>query len=100
MSLTVGSGRRRHRVVVEVFTRDECHLCEEAEVLVAKEARHARVRRIDVDTDDGLRERYGERVPVVVVDGREISEGPLQPGLVARTVRRAREGRWADWRRA
>lgn len=100
MALTVGSGRRRHRVVVEVFTRDGCHLCEEAEGTVRNEAGSARIRHIDVDADETLRERYGDRVPVVVVDGREISEGPLAPGLVRRTVRRAREGRWADWRRA
>lgn len=100
MALTVGSGRRRRRVVVEVFTRDGCHLCEDAEETVRAEAGNARVRHIDVDADEALRTRYGDRVPVVVVDGREISEGKLAQGLVRRTVRRARDGRWADWRRA
>ena len=100
MALTLGIGRRRRRVIVEVYTREDCGLCRTAEDRVALEAKGARIRKIDVDSDPTLQARYGLRVPVVVVDGREIAEGQVKPGTVRSAVSRAREGRWADWRRA
>lgn len=101
MALTLGTGRRGHRVVVEVYTRQGCGLCQEAERRAAREAgRRSEVRLVDVDQDPELARRYGDRVPVVVVDGREVSAGPLSEGVVARAVRRARRARWAQWRRA
>lgn len=98
MALTVGRGRR-FRSVVEVYTRDNCGLCTRAEQLVAEEAKKADVRLIDIDASDELQRRFGLRVPVIVVDGREVAEGQVEPGAVRAALRRARKGRWTDWRR-
>jgi glutaredoxin len=60
---------------IELLTRPGCSLCTTArEVLarVADEAGAAWVER-DVDTDEDLADRYGDRVPVVLLDGREHS---------------------------
>ena len=100
MALTVGTGRRKRRILVEVYTRQDCSLCAEAEARVASEARRVRVRRIDIDEDEALRARYNDRVPVIVVDGREVVEGHVGPGVIRQAIRRASEGRWAEWRRA
>lgn len=98
MALSIGPTSRRHVPRIEVYTRDGCGLCREAERLVAEEAGRARISHIDIDEDPQLQERYDVRVPVVVVDGREISEGRLAPGEVARAIKQARRGRWAQWR--
>ena len=100
MALTIGTGRRRHKVLVEFYTRQGCHLCEQAEELLADEAGRARVKRIDIDRDDELLARYHVRIPVVVVDGREVAEGQIAPGTIRRAIRRARDSRWHEWRRA
>lgn len=100
MAVTLGTGRRRRRVVVEVYTRENCGLCEEAEDRVAVEAGDADVRHIDIDADPALQERYDIRVPVVAVDGREVAEGRIEEGVVRQAVRRAREGRWSEGRGA
>lgn len=84
--------RRRPRPAVVVYTRAGCGLCRRAEELVAREARRAEVRHVDVDTDPALAERYGVRVPVVVVDGTEVAELEVAAGHVRRAVRRARRG--------
>lgn len=99
MALTIGTGRRRHKVLVEFYTRDGCHLCEEAEALVEAEAKRARIKRYDIDRDEALHARYHIRVPVIVIDGREVAEGQVTPGTVRRAVRRARDSRWHEWRR-
>lgn len=93
MTLTLG---RRRKVLVEVFTRQGCGLCEAAEDLVAAEARGQRIRFTDVDDDPDLQARYHVRVPVVEVDGREVADGGLAPGVVHRAVRRARRGRGVE----
>lgn len=100
MALSIGTGRRRQRSTIEVFTRDQCGLCATAEEIVRSEAGRAEVRLIDIDLDEELVKRYHVRVPVVVVDGREVAEGQVRPGQVRAALKRARRGRWADWRRA
>lgn len=65
---------RAPRRVVTVYTRQGCHLCQEAEALVRRVARRHDVRIVDIDADPSITERYTVRVPVVEVDGREIAE--------------------------
>ena len=62
---------------VVVYSRPECHLCEEAiAALVAlhDEGYRFALHEIDVDSDELLLRRYLERIPVVEVDGRVVSE--------------------------
>lgn len=84
---------RPRRPDVVVYTRAGCGLCRRAEAIVAREARRADVRHVDVDDDPGLQRRYGVRVPVVTVDDAEVAELELATGVVARAVRAARRGR-------
>lgn len=72
--------------MVVVYTRARCGLCRRAEELVAREARGATIRHVDIDTDPDLQARYGVRVPVVTVDGIEVAELEVGPGEVARAV--------------
>lgn len=56
---------------VVLYTRDACHLCEDARAVVVQvcESAGARWREVDIDSAPALREKYGEYVPVVEVDG-------------------------------
>jgi len=60
-------------IEVRIYTRENCHLCEEAkstvESVVETVDRPVTIKEIDVDTEKRLREEYGERVPYVFVDG-------------------------------
>jgi glutaredoxin len=74
---------------VLVYTRSGCHLCEVAEADVARvcTALGCGFTSVDVDTDPELRAEYGDRVPVIVVDGREhgffrVEEGRLRAALL------------------
>ena len=50
-----------------------CHLCDEARVVLARVAADAGVPwdEVDVTTDDDLYAEYGDRIPVVLLDGKE-----------------------------
>jgi glutaredoxin len=64
-----------HHVVV--YGREDCHLCERARetvAAVAADRTDVTVEAVDVDADPDLRARYGDRVPVVAVDGTDAFE--------------------------
>ncbi|HEV7470159.1 MAG: glutaredoxin 2 [Pseudonocardia sp.] len=58
---------------VTVLTRVGCHLCETAEAEVSRICGELGVpwEATDVDADGELRAEYGDRVPVILIDGRE-----------------------------
>jgi hypothetical protein len=63
---------------VVVYTREGCHLCEEAiERIVALHAEGGRefaLREVDIESDELLLRRMLEKIPVVEVDGVVVSE--------------------------
>ncbi|MEX0688321.1 MAG: glutaredoxin family protein [Pirellulales bacterium] len=56
-----------------LYTRRGCHLCDEAEDLLATLGLVAT--RVDVDGDETVAARYGLRVPVLEIDGVVVMEG-------------------------
>ena len=71
------------------LTRDRCLLCVEALPMVEGVARrrgHA-LTVVDVDSDTGLRIRFGDRVPVVLVNGEEVLSGRFTAAEVRRALR-------------
>lgn len=66
---------------VELMVREQCHLCEQARRVVSSVCEPAGLRwqEIDVDTDAEHRRRYGELVPVVLVDGVQVDYWQIDP---------------------
>ena len=58
---------------VTLISRVECHLCEVAEAALRdlREELGFALEKLDVDADPGLRAEYADRVPVILIDGRE-----------------------------
>ena len=62
---------------VVLYGRPGCHLCDEARELLAElRAEHPGLvlREIDIERDEELLRRYLERIPVIEVAGRVVSE--------------------------
>lgn len=60
-----------------LYTRPGCHLCDEARAIAeALVAEHSSIEleEIDIDSDDDLLRAYLERIPVMALDGRVVSE--------------------------
>ena len=70
--------------VVTVYSKPDCHLCDEAmDVLRALQAELSfELRELDISTEDALLHAYFERIPVVAVDGEEVCEYFVQETLV------------------
>ena len=62
---------------VTLFGRPDCHLCDEARDALAalrSEGLDFELREVDIDGDDELLRSHLERIPVVEVEGSEVSE--------------------------
>ena len=60
-----------------LYGRPGCHLCDQvrAEILeLTGGGTEIELREVDIESDDRLFAAYLERIPVVEVDGREVSE--------------------------
>ena len=57
------------RVIVTLYTREGCHLCDEAKAAIqpVTERQGAELREIDIDDDAELRAMYNDSVPVIFV---------------------------------
>ena len=58
---------------VTLYSRPGCHLCEDAREVIARVCAELgeTFEEIGIDGDADLQERYGEEIPVTLVDGRQ-----------------------------
>ena len=73
---------------VVLYGKAGCHLCDEARAVVtAVRERHPfELEEVDVSTDPELHATYGERIPVLALDGDELFEFHVDAGELARRL--------------
>jgi glutaredoxin len=77
--------------VVTLYTRTDCHLCEEAESLLARlaPALGLRVEKVDIASDPRLEHEYRWAIPVVALGEREIARAPIRAAALEAALREA-----------
>ena len=67
--------------VLTLYGKPGCCLCDEARAVVDDVRRELpfELREVDVSLDPGLQRDYGERIPVVAIDGEEAFELRVDP---------------------
>ena len=73
---------------IVIYTRDGCHLCEEAREMLCEFGIAPTL--IDIDADPALRERFDTCVPVVEINGRIRFRGRVSRMLLRRIIRSQR----------
>ena len=74
---------------VTLFTRPGCHLCDDARSVVeavCSELGEA-YDEVDIDGSEELTRRYGEEIPVTLVDGRQHDYWRVDPDRLRRALR-------------
>lgn len=80
--------RNPSRVPVVVYVRGDCSLCDDALALLEKHRQQYSldVELRDVDESPELASKYGDRVPVILIDGRERLWGKISEPLLLRNL--------------
>jgi glutaredoxin len=71
-----------------LYGKPGCHLCDDARAAIeaVRAGRALEVVEVDVTLDPALNRRYGERIPVVELDGEELFEFFVDPHALAERV--------------
>ena len=74
---------------VQLLIRQGCHLCEAARRVVRSVCDPDDIvwDEVDIDTDPTLQARYGELVPVVLVDNVQVGFWRIEPDAVRAALR-------------
>ena len=64
------------RLLVTLYTRPGCGLCDEMKE--GLQSRGYEVREVNIDRDPNLKRKYGNDIPVAVLDGKEIARHRLR----------------------
>ena len=80
-------------IEVTLYTKPGCHLCEQALADLARLQRRFphELRLVDITVEPELMRDYGERIPVLSINGRE-QGAPLPAAVLEREMRRASGG--------
>jgi glutaredoxin len=73
---------------VELLSREDCHLCDDARRLVERVTAETGTAwtETDVDADPALRAEFGDLVPVVRVNGKELGYWRIDEGKLRRAL--------------
>jgi glutaredoxin len=65
--------RKRPKVRVEIYSKKECHLCDDAKALLhrARKSFPFEMIETDITKDKTLFEEYKEQIPVIFINGRK-----------------------------
>jgi glutaredoxin len=76
--------------LVTLYGKPGCHLCEDARAVVdrVRAERPFELREVDVTLDPGLFREYGERIPVLVLDGEELFEFVVEEAVLLQRLAR------------
>ena len=63
-------------IAVTLYSRPGCHLCDDMKAVVERVARSVPLTLIvvDISTDAELEQRYGQEIPVLLIDGRKAAK--------------------------
>ena len=80
-----------HRPTVTLYGKPTCHLCEDAEAILAAVAQSQPLdlRKVDIQSSPALFEEYRYRIPVIEVEGGQQLGWPTTAERVRRALRAA-----------
>ena len=80
-------------VAVEIYSKPDCHLCDDAKAALVKMQRRFgfQLREVNIAADPALLAEYGTRIPLVWVDGHLVCKYYVDEAAVVKRLRLAAE---------
>ena len=78
-------------IALTLYTRPGCHLCDDMKATIQRVAGTSpdpiAIEEIDISSDPELERRYGEEIPVLLVEGRKAAKYRITEGELTRILR-------------
>jgi len=78
-------------IALTIYTRPGCHLCDDMKATIQRVARTSpdpiAIEEIDISSNPELERRYGEEIPVLLVEGRKAAKYRITEGELTRILR-------------
>ena len=71
----MGNGSSTMTHSITIYSKPDCHLCDRAKEVIARCRQQANfeLEEVDISQNPDLLARYGQDIPVILLDGREIA---------------------------
>jgi thiol-disulfide isomerase/thioredoxin len=78
-------------IALTIYTRPGCHLCDEMKATINRVSRSWRlpvvIEEIDISSDPELETRYGQEIPVLLIEGRKAAKYRVTEEELARILK-------------
>jgi hypothetical protein len=78
-------------IALTIYTRPGCHLCDEMKATINRVSRSWRlplvIKEIDISSDPELETRYGQEIPVLLIEGRKAAKYRVTEEELARILK-------------
>jgi len=77
-----------NRVLVEIYSKPDCHLCDDAKAVLQKMQRRYgfSLREVNIAHDEALLAEYGTRIPLVFVNGHLVCKYFVDEAAVVKSM--------------
>ena len=86
----------KETILVEIYGKPECHLCDvvKAKLEKIRGSEPVEIREIDITLDDALMAEYGERIPLVFVNGHLVAKYFLDEKAFLKYLQKVKRGKF------
>lgn len=78
-------------ILITLYSRPQCHLCDDARLMIERicSGKDLAWQEINIETDPQLQERYGEFIPVVMVNDDQVGYWRIEAAALESAIDRA-----------
>lgn len=75
-------------VIIKIYSKPDCHLCDEAKSILARMQRRYgfQLHEVNITGDPALLAEYGERIPLIYVNGHLVCKYFVDEKAVAKSI--------------
>ncbi len=88
--MSLSKKKRSRKIKVEIYSKSDCHLCDEAKAILVKVQKTFPfdLVEIDITRDDKIFKKFKEQIPVVFVNGKKAFKFRVDEDTLRKKIKR------------
>ena len=82
-----------HAINIRIYTKSDCPLCDEMSEIVnrASGKDQWQIEYVDIETDEDLKQKYGQEIPVMFINGRKAFKARMTESQFSKKIEKAKQ---------